>query len=115
MTRKLTTLVSSSIAMTLSIIPMFLGTFPVFLNALSSEAGRTAAAFPSLLLLATIAVALGGLAAGWLVDRYGCRWVAILGILIFGGCLASLSQMDRIGIAVYPLFVLLGVSGSFCG
>lgn len=115
MTRKETTLISSSIGMALGVIPMFLGTFPMFLNALARESPQAAARFPGFLLLATVAVALGAFAAGWAVDRRGCRRVAIGGIVVFGGCLALLSQLDRLGAAVFPLFVLLGLSGSFCG
>jgi MFS family permease len=114
-TQQRATLFAASIAMALSIIPMFLGTFPVFLSALSHEGGWAASAFPSLLLVATVAASLSVIAAGWAVDRYGSRRIALPGIILFGGCIASLSQLDRIGIAVFPQFTLLGISGALCG
>lgn len=48
------------------------------------------------------------LACGWLVRRFGARRTIVLGLLIVGGSMALVSQMDSYP-AIFTLYVLTGI------
>ena len=101
--------------MGLCIIPVFVGTFPLFLNILSLQNQAIAAVFPLLLLLSTFTSAITNVFTGWLVDRYGAKRIAVPGVLFFGLAVAALSLTDRAGSALFPLYALLGIAAAFTG
>ncbi len=108
-------LAAASVGMGLSILPVFAGTFPVFLGALGAEGSPLAAVFPSLLLIAAVAGSLANLAAGWAIDRFGPRRVALPGVVLFGGAMAALSQADKVGAGVFGLALAVGAASALCG
>lgn len=113
--REQSTVAAASIGMALCIIPVFLGTFPLFLNAFALHDRDIVAVFPALLLLSTCVSAIGNIFSGWLVDHHGAKRVAVPGVLCFGLAVAALSLTDRAGIMRFPLYALLGVAAAFTG
>lgn len=114
-TREQSTVAAASIGMALCIIPVFLGTFPLFLNVFTMQEKYIAYVFPALLLLSTCTSAITNVFTGWLVDHYGPKRVAVPGVLFFGLAVAALSLTDRAGGALFPLYGLLGVAAGFTG
>ncbi|MFK7906923.1 MAG: MFS transporter [Chitinophagales bacterium] len=57
--------------------------------------------------LSTLAIVLGAPFAGWLIDRFGLKKVATLSLLLYGGCLYLISQMNGSLGVFYALSVLL--------
>lgn len=108
-------LAAACVGMALSILPVFAGTFPVFLGALGAEGSALTRVFPSLLLIAAVAGSLANLAAGWAIDRYGPRRVALPGVVLFGAAIASLSLADRVGAGVFGLAIAVGAASALCG
>ncbi|WP_174296329.1 MFS transporter [Sphingomonas bacterium] len=109
------TVAAASVGMALCIIPVFLGTFPMFLNIFSLQQKHVAYVFPALLLLSTCTSAVTNVFTGWLVDRHGPKRIAVPGVLFFGLAVAALSLTDRAGSALFPLYGLLGVAAAFTG
>ena len=109
------TLIAASVAMALSILPVFAGTFPLFLNVLTRDHVFTASTFTSLLLISAVSASLANVAAGWAVDRFGPKAVSLPGVILFGLSIAGLSWSDRLGWGLYPLCVTLGVAAAMSG
>lgn len=108
-------LTAAAIGMALSILPIFAGTFPVFLGALNADKSSVAGIFPSLLLVAALVGSLCNLASGWAVDRFGPRRVVLPGVVLFGAAIAGLSFADRVGSGVFVLAGLVGAASSLTG
>ena len=108
-------LAAAAIGMALSILPIFAGTFPVFLGALNAAASPVAGLFPSLLLVAALVGSACNLASGWAVDRFGPRRVVLPGVVLFGASIAGLSLADRVGSGVFILAALVGAASSLTG
>ena len=108
-------LVAAAIGMALSILPIFAGTFPVFLGALNAAGSPVAGVFPSLLLVAALVGSVCNLASGWAVDRFGPRRVVLPGVVLFGAAIAGLSLADRVGPGVFLLAGLVGAASSLTG
>ena len=108
-------LTAAAIGMALSILPIFAGTFPVFLGALNAEASPLVGVFPSLLLVAALVGSLCNIASGWAVDRFGPRRVVLPGVVLFGASIAGLSLADRAGPGVFALAALVGAASALAG
>lgn len=113
--QQMKTLIAASTASALGLIAVFAGTFPVFLGAISHEHAISSNLFSGLLLIAAISFSCCNIITGWAVDRFGPRSVSVPGIFLFGVCIFALSQSDRVGWAIVPLYLLLGIGGSLCG
>jgi MFS family permease len=91
-------------------VPITVYSFSVFFKPLMEEfhAGRAAVslAFTLQLIVSAICAA----PAGWLTDRYGARWVILIGTAILGSILVANRLFSGSLAQLYSFFMLLGLS-----
>lgn len=101
--------------MSLGLAPLFLGTFPLFLQPVSSELGWGAAIYPQAVLGGGIAAALIGPVLGHLIDRFGVRPLMFIGLITWAGCLMGFSMLNGSQPQMLALSVMMGVTAAACG
>lgn len=101
--------------MSLGLAPLFMGTFPVFLQPVSRDLGWGAAIYPQSALVAGVASALIGPVVGHLIDRFGVRPLMLVGLVLWAGSLGALSLMNGSQIQMLSIAVIMGVVSAACG
>lgn len=107
--------VACAMCMALGPAVLFVGTFPIFLPAVSDEFGWGAGIFPQGLLLMGAANALAALIGGRLVDRFSVRWLVLAGLVCWAGTLFALSVMNGSEAQLLVVTAVMGAAGCFCG
>lgn len=114
MSRALGAAFGSAVCMSLG-LPLFMGTFPLFLKPVSEEFGWGAEVYPQAAFVLATTMALVGPAAGRLVDRLGVRPVLLVGLVGWSLSLASLSWLSGSKIQLLSIAVLMGICCAACG
>lgn len=115
MSKAVTAAIAGGICMSLGLAPLFIGTFPLFLQPVSNELGWGAAIYPQSALVSGAASALIGPVVGHLIDRFGVRPLMFIGLVSWAGCLTGFSTMNGSQFQMLAWSVLMGVTASTCG
>lgn len=70
--------------------------FGIFLKPMSKEFGWTRAMTTGAVTLGTLVAAGAGVVLGWVLDRYGPRWMAVGGCILLGASYVGLSQVNSL-------------------
>jgi MFS family permease len=103
------------ICMGLSFAPIFMGTFPLFLEPVSKDLHWSASTFPQAMLISGLTGALSGPLVGRLIDTLGVRKVLIPGLLAWAATLAAMSFLDGSVVMLYVIAALMGPLAASCG
>ena len=95
----------SGVCMALGMSAVFMGSFPVLLEAVSASMGWGLSVFPRIVLVASVTGAICNPIAGRLIDRFDVRWPLLGGTLSLALGLYLLSTIEAPG----PVFMLAGV------
>lgn len=104
-----------AICMGLSLAPLFLGTFPLFLQPVSREFGWGASVYPQSIMIAGLVGALIGPLIGRFIDTLGVRRVLLPGMAVWAAALFSLSFIGGDIVLLYIVCAIMGVAGACCG
>ena len=107
--------VACFICMGLSFAPIFMGTFPLFLEPVSKDLNWSASTFPQAMLISGLTGALSGPLVGRLIDTLGVRKVLIPGILAWAGTVAAMSFLNGSVVMLYVISALMGPLAASCG
>jgi sugar phosphate permease len=88
--------------------------FGAYLAVLSEEQGWSKTALSGAAALQQMEVALLGPVLGWAIDRFGPRIFVRVGVVVFGGGLCILSQVQSLG-TFYAAFIVIALGTSLCG
>ncbi|MDH6454292.1 MULTISPECIES: MFS transporter [unclassified Streptomyces] len=97
------------------IIPLFIGTFPVFLKPVSDEFGWSLSLYPQASLLVGLAGAVVGPFVGRLIDRYGVRRTLPFGLVLWCAGFFSLSLIGGQPAAMYLVALLMALGATIAG
>jgi MFS family permease len=103
------------VCMSLGLVPMFMGTFPVFLQPVSAELGWGAAVFPQSALVAGTVGALAGPLIGHCLDRFGVRPIMMIGLTGWTASLFVLSLLDGSKLQLFLVAGVMGITACACG
>jgi MFS family permease len=101
--------------MSVGLAPAFMGTFPLFLEPVSTEFGWARSIFPQAVIIPAIVGAVWGPFAGRAIDRFGVRVMAAPGIVLFAASLFMLSIMHGSLIELYVIGTIMGLGGPLAG
>ena len=88
-------------------------TFGVFLKPVSEGLGVSRGELSSALFVSTWTTALGCLAVGWLIDRFGTRRVMMPGIFLFALTVMGFGFMEADPVwLIYAIFAIAGAVGT---
>ena len=104
-----------ALCMSLGLAPLFMGTFPLFLQPVSQELGWGAAIYPQAALVAGMSGALLGPIIGQLIDRFGVRPMMFVGLLGWAASLVGMSFLDGSYLAMLIMAVFMGITSAICG
>jgi len=104
-----------ALCMSLGLAPLFMGTFPLFLQPVSNEFGWGAGIFPQAALTAGVAGALAGPFIGQLIDRFGVRPIMLLSIVGWAGSLVALSFLNGSELQMLVISAVMGIMAAGCG
>lgn len=107
--------IACSICMGLSFAPVFMGTFPLFLEPVSRQFQWSAAIFPQAMLISGLTGAVSGPLVGRLIDTMGVRKVSLPGLLAWAAALAAMSLLNGSIIVLYVVSALMGPLAATCG
>lgn len=107
--------VTCAICMALGPAVLFVGTFPLFLPAVSQEFGWGAGIFPQGLLFMGAANAFAAIAGGRLLDRFSVRRLVLAGLVFWAASLFALSLMNGSEVQLVIITLVMGMAGCFCG
>jgi MFS family permease len=107
--------IACSICMGLSFAPVFMGTFPLFLEPVSNEFHWSAAIFPQAMLISGLTGALSGPGVGRLVDTMGVRTVLLPGLIGWAATLVGISFLNGSVVTLYLVSALMGPLAATCG
>ena len=91
-----------------------LQSFGAYIAVMQREFGWSATAFAAAFSIQQAGSGLLGPFQGWLIGRFGARWVVRVGIVVFAAALMLLSQVGSLA-AFYAVYVLIAVGASFAG
>jgi MFS family permease len=103
---------AAGVGLLLSVGPVLLFTFGVFLKQLSQEFGWSRAQISLAFTLNALGMTLAAPFLGWLIDRFGARRVILPAALAFGVGVLSLYFLSAHLWHFYAIYLLLGVVGS---
>ena len=106
--RQMQTAFASLTGMVVSVHPILIAPFAVFLQPVSNEFGWGRDIMPTALLIATITATILYPFVGRLLDRFGPRAILLPGFAFFGLAVCSLSQISHSTHTLYGLFMLAG-------
>jgi cyanate permease len=104
-----------ALCMSLGLAPLFMGTFPLFLQPVSNEFGWGSGIFPQSALTAGVAGALAGPFIGQLIDRFGVRPIMLLSILGWAASLVWLSFLNGSQLQLLIISAVMGIMAAGCG
>ena len=107
--------VATCLAMALGVLPILMGTFPVFLHELSRRLSWGEATIPSAMLLPAIVFTIVTVPVGKLLDLFGARLVMLVGILGFGAAFAALALSDLGPLPMTAIYMTAAVFAPLCG
>jgi predicted MFS family arabinose efflux permease len=107
--------VACFICMGLSFAPVFMGTFPLFLEPVSQDLHWSASTFPQAVLISGLTGVLSGPLVGRLIDTLGVRKVLLPGSLAWAATLAAMSFLDGSVAMLYVISAVMGPLAAMCG
>jgi MFS family permease len=107
--------VACFICMGLSFAPVFMGTFPLFLEPVSKDLHWSASVFPQAMLISGLTGALSGPLVGRLVDTVGVRKAMLPGLLAWAATVAAMSFLNGSVVTLYVISALMGPIAATCG
>ncbi|WP_200921978.1 MFS transporter [Novosphingobium sp. Leaf2] len=106
---------AGAICMGFSFAPVFMGTFPLFLQPVSQTYHWSAAIFPQAMLIAGLVSALGGPLIGRAIDKAGVRTLLLPGLVVWAMTLAALPFIGGSVVLLYLVSAIMGVTTVTCG
>lgn len=103
------------VCMSLGLAPLFMGTFPLFLQPVSQTFNWGAATYPQSVLFVAMAAAIAGPFVGRLIDRWGARPIILLSLLVWASSVFALSLLNGSPTQMFVIAVFMGVSAAACG
>lgn len=107
--------IACAVCMGLGQAALFVGTFPIFLPAVSQEFGWGAGVFPQALLLMGAANVLASIFGGRLIDRFGVRWLVLISLIGWAATLFAMSLLNGSEAQLAIVAVAMGVVTCFSG
>jgi predicted MFS family arabinose efflux permease len=107
--------VSCALCMGFGLAPLFIGTFPIFFQPVTSGFVWPASLFPQALLISGAAGALAGPFVGRLIDSRGTRPVLLPGLVVWAAMLASMGFVEHSPVKLYVFSTIMGVAAACCG
>lgn len=107
--------VASAICMGLSFAPVFMGTFPLFLEPVSRDFHWAAATFPQAMLIAGLVGALSGPLIGRQIDTVGVRKVLLPGLVLWAATLLAIPYIRGSVVVLYVVSAIMGLTTVACG
>lgn len=104
-----------AICMALGQATLFVGTFPIFLPAISQEFGWGAGVFPQALLLVGATNVMASLFGGRLIDRFGVRWLVLASLVGWAATLLAMSLLNGSESQLWMVAAAMGVVTCFSG
>lgn len=105
----------SGVCMALGMSAVFMGSFPVFLEAVSASMGWGLSVFPQIVLVASVTGAICNPIAGRFIDRVDVRWPLLAGTLSLAVGLFLLSTIEAPGLVFVGAGVLIGMGAALGG
>jgi len=115
MTRPIAAAFACCLCMSLGLAPLFLGTFPLFLQPVSAEFGWGASVYPQAPLIAGVSGALVGPIIGQLIDRFGVRTVLLISLLLWAAGLVGISFLNGSRVQMLIVASAAGIAAVGCG
>lgn len=94
---------------------LLLYTNGLFVGGLTRDFGLTRVQFGFGVLLVTMALAIANPLVGWLVDRFGAKWLSVVGLLLLSAGFASLGTFVESVNSYYLLQVMVALAGAASG
>jgi cyanate permease len=94
---------------------LLLYTNGLFVGGLTRDFGLTRVQFGFGVLLVTMALAFANPLVGWLVDRFGAKWLSVVGLLLLSLGFASLGAFVHSVNSYYLLQVMVALAGAASG
>jgi cyanate permease len=94
---------------------LLLYTNGLFVGGLTRDFGLTRVQFGFGVLLVTMALAFANPLVGWLVDRFGAKWLSVVGLLLLSLGFASLGAFVQSVNSYYLLQVMVALAGAASG
>lgn len=107
--------VACFICMGLSFAPVFMGTFPLFLEPVSRDLHWSASTFPQAMLISGLTGALFSPLVGRLIDTLSVRRVLLPGLMAWAATLASMSFLNGSVVMLYVISAFMGPLAATCG
>jgi MFS family permease len=107
--------IGSGVCMALGMSAVFMGSFPVFLDAVSSSMGWGLSVFPRIAMVAAVTGALCNPIAGRFIDRVDVRWPLLVGTVALALGLFLLSTIESAGPVFWLSGVLIGLGAALGG
>jgi MFS family permease len=104
-----------TIGMMVSVVPIHIGTFPLFLQPVSQEFGWGRAAFAVSLNISAILAALAAPFVGRAVDRLGARRLLVPAIILYALATMAQSQLSHSKLQFYATYAALGFTEAVAG
>ncbi|WP_249138291.1 MFS transporter [Phenylobacterium montanum] len=111
----MTVAIACSICMGFSFAPVFIGTFPLFLEPVSRQFQWSAAIFPQAMLVSGLTGVLFGPLVGRLIDKLGVRKVLLPGLIAWAATLAAMSFLNGSVALLYVVSAVMGPVAATCG
>ncbi|HEU4960742.1 MAG TPA: MFS transporter [Sphingomonas sp.] len=107
--------IASALCMAVGMSAVFMGSFPVFLEPVSTELGWGRATFPQIITVVSVSGALLMPFAGRLIDRIGVRWPVAAGLAFVSLGMFLLSFLHNAGFSFWIGALCLGAGAAFSG
>jgi len=107
--------VASALCMAVGMSAIFMGSFPVFLQPVSTDLGWGRAVFPEVITVSSIIAAVLMPFAGRLVDRIGVHRPVAAGLALVALAMLLLSIIENVGITFWASALSLGAGAALAG